>query len=194
MEDSKIKNIVDKILIGIFTILCVVGFIMVACELPNFLNEIFNTTAFENTTTLSFFACLALLGYVMKHYEDEKHEKDFQISMKHIDDLIGLNNVWKLKECYTQTISLIEITRTYNVAITINEEYSIELSTGLFSNIKTEGDLTKLDIFISTLLKDSEDESGDDMDLILQKMRLFEMKLKDKIEEYLINYKSDSEK
>ena len=194
MEDSKIKKIVDKILIGIFTILCFIGFFMVVCELPNFLNELFNTTAFENTTTLSFFACLALLGYVMKHYEDEKHEKDFQISMKHIDDIVGLNNVWKLKECYTQTISLIEITRTHNVAITINEEYSVELPTGLFSNIKTEGDLTKLDIFISTLLKDNEDESGDDMDLILQKMRLFEMKLKDKIEEYLINYKSDSEK
>jgi len=179
MEDSKIKNIVDKILIGIFTILCVIGFIMVACELPNFLNQLFNTTAFENAEMLSFFVCLALLGYVMKYYEDKKHDEQDKISMRHIKEMTGLENYWKFRDYENVAISSMEKNALGNIEMIIKDAYTVSIPLELFSKISTAKDFVKLDIYISTLFKDDTEES---------KVAL-EMKLTNQIEEYLKEYK-----
>ena len=179
MEESKIKRIIDKILIGIFTLLCFMGFFCVVCELPNFLNEMFKTTAFENAEMLSFFACLALLGYVLKYYEDKKHDEKDEITMRHIKEMAGLENYWKFRDYENVAISSMEKNALGNIEMIIKDAYTVSIPLELFSKISTAKDFVKLDIYISTLFKDGTEES---------KVAL-EMKLTNQIEEHLKEYK-----
>lgn len=187
MKDSKIKNIVDKMLIGIFIILCILGFIIGICESPKVLNQIFNTTAFENASIISLIVFLILFGYIFKLYMDKKNKN----KANRIKAFQGLKNIWRLEICYTDTIN-IGLTRDYDVSIIINDEYGIYLPLELFENLKTKEDLIALDAFCATLLKnnDVKDDENDDMDMVMKKMRIVERNFTKKIREYLKNYKT----
>lgn len=186
MEESKFKTIIDKILIGIFIFLCLMGFILVVCELPNFLNELFNITTFENVEILSFFACIALLGYVIKFYEDKNSYEKNKISMKHVKEISGLDNYWKLHDYKTFFIKKIEKTEFYKIRIITINEYSIDIPMELFSKISKPNDLMNLDMYISTLIKDSADKQKENFAMKLTE----EIGLTKKIEDYLKQYES----
>lgn len=180
MEESKFKIIIDKILIGIFTFFCLMGFFLVVCELPNLLNEVFNTTAFENAEMLSFFACLALVGYVMKYYDDKRHDEKDEIITSHIKEMAGLENYWKFRDYESVAISSMERNAFGKIEMIIKDEYTVSIPLELFSKISTASDFVKLDIYVSTLFKEETEESK-----LSQ-----EMKLTNQIEEYLKNIKN----
>ncbi len=72
------KNLFDKLIIGIFYVLCIIGFFLVVCELPNLLNNLFNTNIFEGTTTISFIFCVFILGYTLNYFENRKHNEEIE--------------------------------------------------------------------------------------------------------------------
>lgn len=180
MEESKIKIFFDKIIMGIFIVLCAIAFFLFVVELPAFLNEFFNTTVFENNKYIIFFICVVLLVYVMNYYRKKRSKEKLEIILKHTDEMIGLDNFWKLHECETTAITNREVTSFFKIKFIINRKYSVEIPIELFAKIETSKDLARLDNYI---IENFNENIGK------QKM-IVEMELRDLIEEYLNKYET----
>ena len=80
-----LKSICNKIIITIFTLLELFGFLLVVNELPNFLNTFFATNIFAGTTHLSFVFCVFILGYSLNYFNGIKKDaenKKYELELK----------------------------------------------------------------------------------------------------------------
>lgn len=184
MKEDKMKNIFDKIMIGIFTILCFGAFFMVVTDLPYSISAIIGYDEYDGGYELiSFFACAALLGYVMDYYKNKRDEEKLKTISEHSKEMTGLNNFWKLNDYETTIITNMEITELFKVNILIKNKYLIQVPIDLFSNICTPKDLTKLDNYINTQLNKNIENQKEKL--------IFEMHLNNDITDYLKKYKSE---
>ena len=69
------KKFIDNIILGLFYIGCLISFLLLVCELPNLINDLFNTTIFENATTISFYFCVFILVYSINYLDDLKDKE-----------------------------------------------------------------------------------------------------------------------
>ena len=74
MNENKIKKIFDKIILGIFTLLCLYAFFLLVDNLPIALNFLFNTNIFNKG--ISFFFCIFILGYILNYFENKKRGRN----------------------------------------------------------------------------------------------------------------------
>ena len=88
----------------------------------------------------------------MQHYEKENSKKESQSRLKHLDELKGLDNIWKLKNYETEIITKIEITELFRARIIVNNEYSYSFPLELFKKISEPRELTKFDNYILNIL------------------------------------------
>lgn len=76
------KKYLDKVILSIFILLCLFSFFLLVYELPNILNELFDTMMFKNRESFFFFVLVFLLGYVITYHneikEKEKHEENVE--------------------------------------------------------------------------------------------------------------------
>lgn len=79
------KKFIDNIILGLFYIGCLIAFFLLVCELPNLMNDLFNTTIFENTTTISFFFCVFILGYSINYLDSLKDKEKEEYYKQRID-------------------------------------------------------------------------------------------------------------
>lgn len=75
------KKFVDNVILGLYYIGSFIAFFLLVCELPNLINDLFNTTIFKNTTTISFFFCTFVLVYSINYLDnlrDKEKEKYYE--------------------------------------------------------------------------------------------------------------------
>jgi len=183
MKEDKIKMIFDKIIIGIFYILCVVAFFMVVVDLPYSICAIIGYNEYDGGWEItSFFVCCALLGYVVKYYEEKQNDEFYKINTKHIEELTALENFYKLNNFKGTFITKIVLTEFRKIEILILNKYNVTFELYLFSNIKTEEDFLKLDSYIAEYVKQNPYNLGSEYK---GKEIIYSSHLESFIEEYL---------
>lgn len=173
------KKYFDKIVLFIFYTLCLIAFFLLVCELPNLLNDLFNTHIFENTTILSFIFCIFVLGYIIKYYEDKSNKNESQQRILQYNKLIGLNNIHTLNFDNLKTISNIVLSPTYNANITLSNEYHIVVDLQYFAFINTQEKLNNFDNFITEYMEMHADT--------IKSKELFEYNIQKTLISYLTN-------
>lgn len=68
----------DKTILLLYYIFLVIGFFLTVIELPNILNDIFNTKIFTGTQTLSFLFCSFIFGYSILYLNETRQVKQLE--------------------------------------------------------------------------------------------------------------------
>lgn len=183
MKNNKIKLIFDKIILTIFTILCICAFFLVVENLPYLIFSIIGYDEYNGgLETTSFFVCCALLGYVINYSNNiQKHDMN-ELETKHFDELCALTNIYNLSSFKGTCITKIFFNEWRQIQISILNKYDIRIELYLLSNTKTKEDFIKLDTHISEFIqKNPYNQLTED---ICEKYR-YETKLKSSIENFL---------
>lgn len=146
------KKIIDKILMGVFVLLCFYAFLLVASNLPKLLNELFNTTMFNNTHTICFFLLCALLLYVYNYYEHRKSNSEHISSLKAIKQLEGLNSFYTINYKLLPVITKVELENVFTAKFTLINSIVVSIDLTLLTHLDTTDSLVNFNEFLANSL------------------------------------------
>lgn len=174
MKKSNFEKIIEKILLSIFGLLCVCAFFLVVKDLPSSICAILGCEYNNGDYVyISFFACCALLAYVMKYYENEKDNEMSSIRMKHLDELTSLKNIYKLNQLKGGFITNLSVTEFNKIQVTLLNKYIVSLDLHLFSNISNEEEFFKFDqYFMEYFLKNDDKDLKTETEKIIYQSHL----------------------
>jgi hypothetical protein len=146
------KKIIDKILMGIFVFLCLYAFLLVSSNLPKLLNELFNTTMFDNTHTICFFLLCVLLFYVYNYYEHKISNSEHTNSLKTLKQLEGLNYFYTINYKLLPIITKVELENVFTAKFTLINSIVVSIDLTLLTHLDTTDSIVKFNEFLTNSL------------------------------------------
>lgn len=153
------KKIIDNIILIIFYILCIMSFLLIVVELPNFLNKIFDTTKFDNTQVISLVFCVTILLYVINYYSNKNSNEFYKNDILEQKKLQTIRNIYTYDYNNLEIIQKIEFSEFNKVHIFLLNNYNFNIELGNYIYIDNQKALENLDNFINSLKYEPEEIS-----------------------------------
>lgn len=177
------KKYLDKIILFAFYVLCLISFFLLVNELPNLLNDLFNTSMFEGSQTLSFVFCIFVLFYFINYYNNKISKAKAKQCTLYNNKLLALNNIRTLHFSNLKSILNIELTPFFDVYLILSNSYTVNLQLQYFACIDRQEKLLRFDNYVTEYIEKNIDT--------MQEKNFNEIRMEKDFTDYLINFENN---
>ena len=147
------KQVLDKIILLIFYILCLIAFFTLIEQLPMLISHFFDINI-NDFKLVIFFLLAFIVGYIMNYYSNENNKNKILVQNK----LQTIKNIYSFNYSNLKIIQKIELSEFNKIRLILKNGYNIDVELENFICINTPKLLEELDNFINTLKYEGQEQ------------------------------------
>ena len=147
------KQVLDKVILSIFYILCLIAFFALIEQLPILISHFFDINI-NGFNLVIFFLLAFIIGYVVNYYSNENNKNKILEQNK----LQAIKNIYSFDYSNLKIIQKIELSEFNKIHFILKNGYNIYVELETFKCINTPKLLEELDNFINTLKYEVEEQ------------------------------------